>query len=129
MPAMQTIIVNDDKTTPVAHNFAPVTTDGQVGHFANRSSTIPQGFEKLSIEVAAPKSTTAAYRVAVSMTTPIVAAVDGQDQVVRQDKSDCVLYFSQNSSVQERKDLLAMLKNLFADASFKTAVSNLEPYY
>jgi len=126
---MQTITVNDGKTTPVAHAFAPVTTDGQIAKFANRSATIPQGFETLQIEVAAPKSNGAAYRTSVSMTTPIVAAVDGQDQVVRQDKSDCVLYFAQTSTVQERKDLLAMLKNLFADTSFISSVSNLEPYY
>lgn len=130
MPQLAAITVNDGKSTPVAHVFAPVKTDGSNAKLANRSATIPQGYEGLELSVRDPGgSKTAAYRVFGSMTLPTVGPVNGTDAVLRASKVDFAFNFSQLSTVQERKDLLAMMSNLFAHATMKVVVENVEPLY
>lgn len=129
MPAIGSISINDAETTPVAHVFAPVTTDGELGQWANRISGVPQGFEKLSISVKAPASTTAAYKWEAKMAHPVVASVDGVQTVVRTSNSSITLNFSQGGTSQERKNQLKELANLLIDPSVVLSVTNLEPYY
>lgn len=129
MPAIGNIILADAKVTPVNHTFAPVTTDGALARLANRSATIPQGFELLSIELGTPSSGTAAYRVKVKASFPTVAAVEGQDAVTRISSVDCVFNFSQLSTAQDRKDIAKMISGLFAHTTFVTVCENLEPIY
>lgn len=129
MPAIGTIAINDGKATPVSHSFAPVTTDGSTAKWANRAASIPQGYEQMSIEIRAPSSSTAAYRIVGSLILPTVATVNGQDVVVRSNKLDFTINLGQLSTTQDRKDAVVLLSNLLANASVQTAVQNLEPFY
>lgn len=129
MSAIAPISVNDGKATPVAHVFTPVTTDGSTAKWSNRVASIPKGFETLEITVRAPVGASAAYRVIGSLTLPTVAAVDGQDTVVRSNKLDFAMNLSQMSTAQDRKDAVTLLKNLLADPTVVAAVMNVEPYY
>lgn len=130
MPALASITIKDGAATPVDHVFAPVNSEGSLAEFANRSATIPAGFERLSVDVRKPSSDKGAYRVVVSLNRPTVGTVvSGQDEVVRISNNGMTLNFSQSSTLQERKDTLALLGNLCKDASFIAAVSNLEPFY
>jgi hypothetical protein len=61
--------------------------------------------------------------------TPSVAAVDGSDTVVRYSSAQVVLNVHPDSTLQERKDLLAYVSNFLANATVKTSVENLEPFY
>jgi hypothetical protein len=61
--------------------------------------------------------------------TPTVAAVDGSDTVVRYNSGQVILNLNPNSTLQERKDLLAYVANTLANATIKTSVENLEPFY
>lgn len=129
MPAIGNIALADAKTTPVTHTFAPVTTDGAVAKLANRAASIPQGFETLQIEVTQPQSPTAAYRVKVKASFPTVAAVEGQDAVVRVSSFECAFNFSQLSSAQDRKDVLKLMANLFINSQMISVCENVEPIY
>jgi hypothetical protein len=130
MPQLGAITVNDGKTTPASHTFAPVKTDGSNARLANRSAAVPQGYEILEINVRdVGTSKTAAYRVFGSMTLPTLATVGDVVSVDHFSKVDFSFNFSQLSTAQERKDLLAMLSNLFAHADMKTVVTNIEPLY
>lgn len=129
MPAIGNIILADAKTTPVNHTFAPVTTDGALAKLANRAASIPQGYEALSIELTQPQSGTAAYRMKVKASFPTVAAVEGQDAVVRISSFEGTFNFSQLSTAQDRKDILKMISNLFNHATSVTVAENLEPIY
>lgn len=129
MPAMGPIAINDGKTTPVVHTFAPVRTDGSSGKLANRSASIPQGFETLEVTVREPQSATGSYRLDFSMTLPSVAAVDGQDQVVRRSKATLTLNLSPLSSAQDRKDIRILLKNMLDNTLVTQVIENVEPLY
>jgi hypothetical protein len=129
MPAIGQISILDAKGTPVAHVFDPVTTDGAVGQLANRAATIPQGFEKLTLELKPPSSPTAAYRLIGKFVFPTVATVDGVDTVTRSSSAEFTFNFSQLSSSQDRKDYLKLMQNLCGHATVVTMATNLEPLY
>lgn len=130
MPALAPITINDGASTPAAHTFDPVNSEGSKAEFANRAATIPAGYERLTVDVRKPASATGAYRVVVGFNRPTVGTlVAGQDSVVRESNNGLTLNFSQSSTLQERKDTLYLLKNLLANASFEAAVTKLEPYY
>lgn len=129
MPAIAAISISDAKTTPVAHVFDPVTTNGSAGRLANRVASIPSGFETLSLEVREPASATGAYRLLGKMSFPTVAAVEGVDTVVRNDSATFELNFSQQSTAQDRKDRVKLLSNLFAHATVVAMAEKVEPLY
>lgn len=131
MPALAPITIKDGASTPADHVFDPVNSEGSKAEFANRAATIPAGYERLSIDVRRPASDKGAYRVVVGFNRPTVGTIValGQDGVVRDSNNGLTLNFSQNSTLQERKDTLYLLKNLLANASFEAAVTKLEPFY
>jgi hypothetical protein len=60
---------------------------------------------------------------------PTVVTVSGVDTVVRFSSAQVILNIAPDSSLQERKDLLAYVANQLANANVKTSVQNLEPFY
>lgn len=129
MPALASISVNDAESTPVAHVFSPVTTDGALAKLANRAADTPAGFETLSIEVRSPVSATAAYRVIIKGNFPTEATADGQTVIDHNSSFELAINFSQKSTSQERKNLAAMISNLLANATLVSVVENVEPIY
>lgn len=129
MPAIATLTVNDGLSTPVAHAFAPVTTDGSKAQFADRSPSIPAGFRTISHEMLLPNGTRTVYQINMGFMIPVVAVVDGSDKVVRYSSAQVKLNIHPDATVQERKDLLAYVANSLGLATVKTSVENLEPYY
>lgn len=129
MPAFGNIAINDGQATPVSHVFAPVTIDGARAKFANRSSGLPAGFERLELEMREPKSSTGAYRLLYKMTLPITATVNSVLTVVRINSANGDLNFAQGSSSAERNDLAVLTKNLLGHATVTSMVQNLETVY
>lgn len=129
MPAIAALSINDGQSTPVAHTFNPTTTDGSRAEFADRSPTIASGFRKFSHEITAPNGQRTTYKIAMGWMIPVVATVNGVDQVVRYSSAQLVLNAHPDSTAQERKDLLAYVVNAASNASVKTSVENIEPFY
>jgi len=129
MPALASISVNDAESTPVAHVYSPVTTDGTLAKFANRDAATPAGFETLSIDVRTPTAPSAAYRVIAKGNDPVEATVDGQTVVVHNSSFELTLNFSQKSSAQERKNLVKKIANLLIHTTFVSVAENVEPIY
>lgn len=129
MPAIASMSINDGQTTPVAHTFAPVTTDGETAKWADRSPTIPAGYKTLSIDVSPPTGSRTVYKHTTGLMDPTVATVNAVDQVVRYNSAQLVLNFHPESTVQERKNLLAYVVNSMNNANVKLSVENLEPFY
>lgn len=129
MPAIAALSINDGLATPVVHTFSPVSTDGSKAKWADRSPSIPAGYRIISHEVSEPNGTRTAYRVTVGFYTPTVATVNGVDTVVRYSSAQLTLNLAPDSSLQERKDLLAYVANSLANANVKTSVEQLEPFY
>jgi hypothetical protein len=129
VPAIAPIVIADGKSTPVNHTFDPVTTNGSRGDLANRAASIPRGFEKLSLEVRQAGSSTGSHALRGEMVLPTVAAVDGQDNVVRENKFSFTFNFSQLSTAQDRKDAITLAKNLLANAILIAMAEKIEPLY
>lgn len=129
MPAIAAIAINDGKTTPVLHTFSPQTTNGSLAEFLNRSATIQAGMEQLHIEYVKPRSANAAHQYKVKLVRPVTANVSGVDTVVRKSTTTLTMNFGNDSTAADRKDEVALLRNLFTNAGFISAVENLEPYF
>jgi hypothetical protein len=129
VPAIATITVNDGAGTPVAHAFAPVTTDGSAAAWANRAAAIPAGFEQYSQEVLPPSGNRTTYKVTIGFKLPTVAEVDGTDKVVRYNSGQLIFNFHPESTTQEREDAHTLLANWLANSSVKASIENLEPFY
>lgn len=129
MPAIAALSINDGQASPVAHSFAPVTTDGSLAKWADRSPTIPSGFRTISYEVSPPAGTRTTNKLQMGLMNPTVATVSSVDQVVRYSSAQVTLNIHPDATLQERKDLLAYLVNFFTNATVKTSVENIEPFY
>lgn len=129
MPAIAALSINDGAATPVAHTFSPVTTDGSLAKWADRSPSIPNGFRTLSHEVQAPNGTRTVHRIIMGFNVPVVATVNSVDTVVRNSSAQVTLNIHPEATLQERKDLLAYVTNSLGLADVKTSVQNIEPFY
>lgn len=129
MPALASITVNDGATTPVEHVFTEETTNGRLASWNNEAAATLAGRERLTVEVVRPQSASGAYRHSTTMLFPVLATVDGVQKVVRFIKADVTLHASQESTEQEKKDAITMLANLLDNASFKTSVQKMQPYF
>lgn len=129
MPAIAALSINDGQTTPVAHTFSPQSTTGAKAMWADRSPSIPAGYRTISHEIAEPSGNRTVYRDTFGFMIPVVATVDGSDTVVRYNSADIRLNVHPQSTLQERKDLIAYVTNFLANATVKTSVENQEPFY
>lgn len=129
MPAIASLVINDGQTTPVAHTFAPVTTDGAEAKYADRAPALPIGYLQISHEVRQPASSTAAYRVITGFNFPVLATINSVLTKVRNSSAQVVFNFAQDSTDQERKDALAYVSNFLANSTVKTSIQNVEPFY
>jgi hypothetical protein len=128
-PAIAQLVIADGQAAPVNHNFDPVTTDGSTAKWADRSPTIPAGYRTLSYEVSPPSGSRTTHKLQWGFMNPTVATVNSVDTVVRYSSAQVTLNIHPESTLQERKDLLAYVANCLGIAGMKTSVQNLEPYY
>lgn len=129
MPAIAALTVNDGQAAPVAHTFSPQTNNGSGAKWADRSPTIPAGYRTISHELADPNGSRTVHKITMGFHIPVVATVDGSDTVVRYNSGQVVLNINPQSTLQERKDLIAYVANTLGLATIKTSVENLEPFY
>lgn len=129
MPAIAALTVNDGLASPTAHTFAPVSTTGQKAKWADRSPSIPAGFRTISHEINEPSGNRTVNKVSMGFMCPTVATVGSVDTVVRYNSAQVILNLHPESTLQERKDLLAYVANSLGLAVVKTSVELLEPFY
>jgi len=134
MPAFGNVVINDGATTPAAHTFSPVKIDGDVATYADRSSGVPSKYLLLTAANRDPSGGNGQVsRITFSISCPVVA--DGTDPtvkagtVIRIAKFDCTFLLPVSSTLQERKDLRAFVKNYFTTADVTAIVENLEHVY
>ncbi len=129
MPAIAALTINDGAATPVAHTFTPVTTNGSVAKWADRSPSIPAGFRTITEEVRDPSGNRTVHKITLGFYIPVVATVDSVDKVVRFNSAQVVFNMAPDSTLQERDDTLTYVINTLSHASVRTSVENLEPFY
>jgi len=129
MPAIGNVSINDGESTPVAHVFTPVNTEGGKALLENRNTTVAAGSETLTVEVRRIPGSTTSDQVHLELTLPSVATVNGVAQVVRSQKAKLSFYVSKQGSQQERKNQRVLLANALQNASIAAAIDNIEWLY
>lgn len=129
MPQIAALTINDGLASPVAHTFAPVSTNGTKAKWADRSPSIPAGYRTITFEMAEPSGNRTVNKATFGYMVPTVATVNSVDTVVRYNSAQVILNMSPDSTLQDRKDLLAYVANSLDLALIKSAIENLEPAY
>lgn len=131
MPAIAALTINDGQTVPVSHTFSPQTsqTNDSPAVWLDRSPTIPAGYKQISLEVLPPSGNRTVHRASLGFKDPKVATVDSVDTVVRFNSGSIVINIHPDSTLQERKDILAYMANALDEPDVVSAVLNLEPAY
>lgn len=128
MPALGNISINDGATTPVAHVFAPVTTDGYLATLKERVG-VPVGYPALTASVRPPAKGSEVYKEQIRLSLPVTAVVNGVTAVDYVNYGTIELSMNERSTEQNRKDLRVMLSNALQNAVFVTMIEKLEPVY
>lgn len=138
MPALGNVVINDGATTPVAHTFSPVGIDGNAANFADRSGGIPVGYGKLTIALREPTNGgNGVYKASVKILIPTLeqtspstaTGIQPAPTVAYTTTAHLDILMPARSSLQNRKDILAYVKNVLANATLVSVVENLENVY
>lgn len=131
MASFANVTLNDGLATPVAHTFAVKSNDNQVSTYEDRVGGVPVGFGKLIFRT----SETAEQRtVKIDILVPVLEAVSGANaagftppaKVAYQNLGKLEFRTSLRSTLQQRKDIVAYVKNAAALALVGSLVADSE---
>lgn len=140
MSAASNIVINDGLATPVAHTFAPARMVADMSAFEDRATGVYIGYGKLAFELKRPSGPSSSanrnLRLVLRVETPKLEVVGNSSTgitppptVSYRPQVSIEFTFPERCSLQDRKDLLAYVKNLTANASVVDAVEKYElPY-
>lgn len=133
MPAIAAITIADGQTTPVNKTFNPDSIKNDVSQWFDRSGGIAVGYPVITTSVRPPSrnSTSRVNKVQVKIVVPILEQVAPSVVWTKAYESTATVEFMlhERSTLQNRKDILAFVKNLMAHAVVQSAVHDLEPVY
>lgn len=141
MPGLSNVVLNDG--IPVARTYKPVNIDPQgVAHYNDTASGVPLGFGRLSISLKVPASSlspgsnskSTVYRARLKLEIPtmeVTSPATGSGIQPAPTVSHTTLFNGEfvlpsRGSLQERKDILALAKNLLTHALATSVVVDLE---
>jgi hypothetical protein len=123
---MASISLNNFAATPVSYSV--LSTEGNVGIWADVSQGTTGGFRTVSEQVKRPQDATKGVtRVLFRIARPFVNTTTGQvDYILR---ANTEVLIPVQATLAERQELYAMLKNFMAHANAQAAIKDLEGVY
>ena len=125
-------------TTPVNRVFNPAKQDGDIYRWDNRASGIVVGYDQLTISTRLPTKQAKSTKVQMRLTCPTLEATSPSTATGIQ-PAPTVAYntvvelnyiLPERSSLQDRKNALAMARDLIDEALTTQAVENYDaPYF
>lgn len=133
MPSNSPLTVNDGKSTPQAHVFAPVRIDSNNrAFFSENSVSTLVGRPTLSYSVSGGTGG-AAYKVALQINLPkLVTVTDGagtREIVQHSPIAKAEFVFQNTTSAAERKDIRVLMANALQHAILGPAIDNVESFW
>lgn len=131
------VLTDNTPTTPVNRTFAPAKKENNLYTYHNRASGIVVGYDQLSIQQRLPTKQSKATTVTMKLVTPVLEQTSASTATGIQ-PAPTVAYsmigklefvLPERSTLQNRKDLLAMLRDLIDEALTTESVENLDPTY
>lgn len=138
MAALAPITLADGQTTPVVHTFSPVNIDmAGVAKLVDRVGGIAIGFPALTLSVRSPSKASRNYRVTGKIVVPtleVTSPSTGSGIQPAPTKAYDLLgtiefVLPERSTLLERQNLFAYVKNLMANANLVNAVTTFEAVY
>lgn len=137
MAAVGNIVINDGQGTPVAHTFSPTVVQTDVVNYHDRSGGIVLGYPELSLGQKMPANGVGSIKQTLRISVPTLETVTGstgegfapKPTLAYKERAFVEVYHDPRSSLQERKNLNAYLKNGLANAAWTTLVENFEMPY
>jgi hypothetical protein len=138
MSAIAALTIADGQATPVNHTFNPVNIDpAGIAKWADRSGGIALGYPVVTFSLRSPSKSSRNFKLTAKVVTPILEVTSPSTATGIQPAPtkaydllatiDMVL--PERSTVAQRKDLLAYLKNFLANAVMTAAVENQETVF
>lgn len=138
MTAIAALTLADGQATPVNHTFSPVTIDSAgVAKYSDRSGGIALGYSTITLSLRQPTKDSRVYKVMAKIVTPVLEQTSASTSTGIQpaptkayDLTATVeILLPERSTLSQRKDLLAYLKNFMANAVMSSAVQDFESVY
>lgn len=137
MSAISNVVINNGANTPVSKTFSPSLVSTNLVRWDDRSGGIILGFPKVSISNRMPNKNAKSYKVTCKVEVPILEQTSASTASGIQPAPTLAytlvgvldLIMPERSTLSERKDLLAFVKNFIANAAISTAVENFEMPY
>lgn len=137
MSNLSDIIVNDGKSTPVAHTFKPASIKDGIATFEDRVSGIAIAYPRFKFSMRDPISPSGAYKHKTRLSLPVLKAATGANaQGYTASPSVSHAFFGNLdlnipalSTLDERKDFLAYMRNMINHATFADQVLNYERWF
>jgi hypothetical protein len=141
MSAIANIVINDGLATPVAHTFAPAKTQADMALLEDRIAGVYIGYNKLAFALKRPTGNSNIanrnLKLDLRIETPKLEVVSNSTisgiapaaTVAYRPFVEMSFVFPERCTLQDRKDLLAYMKNVCASAFVVDAVEKYElPY-
>jgi len=134
MSAQASLTINDGQATPVAKTFSARGADMKMALYTDVSGGIGIGMAKITLSNAQSVSGNGSYKVEARITIPVMETISGSDggytpipKVAFNVFGKIEFVVPNRSSLQNRKDILAYVKNLAAHAVMSETVVDYNP--
>lgn len=144
MPAFSSLSVFDGQATPVAHTFAPMRLDQGENRasYADRVSGVAIGFPTVDLRLGVPKpggrvsDGSRVYRARIDIALPVLETLGTADSGIAPPptvaytlRGQVEFILPERASLQNRKDILAYVKNVLNASVVSSMVQDLEAVY
>lgn len=138
MSAIASMTINDGQAVPVSHTFAPVNIDAAgLAKWADRSGGIALGFPVISELVRIPNKDSRSYKVTAKVVVPTLEVTSPSTATGIQPAPTLAynligtieFVLPERSSLAERKNLNAYMKNFLANVNWTNAIESFESVY
>ena len=130
MAAIANLVLADGQATPVNKTFTPMDCTSELATWTDRSSGIAIGMPNVTMSVITGKES---VRVLGKVSLPILETISGSDggytpspKVAYTVMAKAELVLPNRSTLQNRKDVQAFLKNFITNAVVTKAVEEFE---
>lgn len=135
MPAIADLVLADGLATPVNHTFSVKSIVGVTASFEDRVSGVQVGYGKLTQQTSQSKN--GIRRVKLAFSIPVLEAVSGSNatgftpaaKVAYSTEVDVEFRISERAIVQNRKDIVAFLKNALSNANIASIIIDGAEWY
>lgn len=137
MGALASIVLNDGQGTPVAHTFTPARIQDGVAILSDMSGGIALGYPRVTHLVRGPNKGSRNWKVTAKVVLPVLevtspstaSGIQPAPTLAYNLEAHVEIILPERSSLAERKNLNAYMKNLMAHAIMTSAVENFEALY